>query len=168
MHLCNISPLFMFFAYYFNNRRAWSIFFLWIMAGTFQSLLTPTLTESFPHYEWWRYWIIHVWLVTGSFYGIFVLGYRLKFADMFYSLFFLNILAFTVYFINIKIGANYMYMVAKPEGKTMYNLLGDWPFYILQLEFVALLLFSVIYIPFYLSENPLKIFLRRTSSGDAI
>ncbi len=150
LHLCNISPIFMFLAYYFKNRLAWSVFFLWIMAGTFQSLLTPTLTESFPHYEWWRYWIIHVWLVTGAFYGIFVLGYRMKFKDIFYGLFWINILAFSVYFIDVIIGANYMYMVAKPDGKTMYDLLGDWPYYILQLEFVALLLFSLIYLPFYL------------------
>ena len=156
LHLCNISPIFMFFAYFFRSRIAWSIFFLWIMAGTFQSLLTPTLTESFPHYEWWRYWIIHVWLVTGAFYGIFVLGYRIKFKDMFYSLFWLNVLAFAVYFINVQIGANYMYMSGKPDGKTMYDLLGDWPLYILQLEFVALLLFSIIYLPFYLTRNSTK------------
>ena len=153
LHLCNISPLFMFFAYYFRSRIAWSIFFLWIMSGTFQSLFTPTLTESFPHYEWWRYWIIHVWLVTGGFYGIFVLGYKVKFKDIFYSLFWLNVLAFSVYFIDRLIGANYMFMVAKPNGKTMYDLLSDWPSYILQLEFVALGFFLFIFLPFYLFRN---------------
>lgn len=156
LHLCNISPIFMFFAYLFRNRLAWSVFFLWIMAGTFQSLFTPTLTESFPHFEWWRYWIIHVWLVTGSFYGIIVLGYKMKFKDIFYGLFWINILAFSVYFINISIGSNYMFMVGKPDGKTMYDLLGDWPIYIIQLEFVALLLFSLIYLPFYLTERSSK------------
>ena len=85
LHLCNISPVFMLFAYFFRNRLAWSVFFLWIMAGTFQSLFTPTLTESFPHFEWWRYWIIHVWLVTGAFYGILVLGYKMRFKDIFYG-----------------------------------------------------------------------------------
>ena len=49
-----------------------------------------------------------------------------------------------------------MFMVAKPDGKTMYDLLGDWPYYILQLEFVALLLFSLIYLPFYLAEKANK------------
>lgn len=156
LHLCNIAPFFMFFAYFFRSRIAWSIFFMWIMAGTFQSLLTPTLTESFPHYEWWRYWIIHAWLVTGALYGIFVLGYRMKFKDMFISLFWLNVLSFSVYFINIAIGANYMYMVAKPDGTTMYSLLSDWPYYILQLEFVALLLFSILYLPFYISGRYIK------------
>jgi hypothetical integral membrane protein (TIGR02206 family) len=80
----------------------------------------------------------------------------MKFKDMYYSLFWLNVLAFTVYFINVQIGANYMYMSGKPESATMYSLLGDWPIYILQLEFVALLLFSIIYLPFYLTRHSAK------------
>lgn len=150
LHLCNMAPLFLLGAYYSRSRLAWSVVFLWIMSGTFQSLLTPTLHQSFPHYEWWRYWIIHAWLVTGSFYGIIVFGYRMKFKDIFISLIGLNILAFTVYFINTYLGSNYMYMQSKPDGKTLYNVLWDWPQYIIQLEFIALILFSLIYLPFYI------------------
>lgn len=157
LHLCNMMPLFLGLAYYFNSRLWWSISFTWIMAGTFQSLITPTLTESFPHYEWWRYWIIHCWLVTGAFYGILVFGFRIRFRDVFFSLFWLNVLSFTVYFIDRQIGANYMYMVSKPDGKTMYDLLSAWPTYILQLEFIALAFFFVFYLPFYIIAKRQKI-----------
>lgn len=153
LHLCNMAPLFLFFAYLFKSRQAWAVFFFWIMAGTFQSLLTPTLHQSFPHYEWWRYWIIHAWLVTGAFYGMIVLGYRLKFKDVFISLFWLNILAAVVYLADTGLDANYMYLRGKPEGKTMYNLMSKWPYYIIELEFVAVFLFSILYLPFYLWEK---------------
>ncbi|HHH53221.1 MAG TPA: TIGR02206 family membrane protein [Bacteroidetes bacterium] len=153
LHLCNMSPLFLLLAYYFRSRLAWSIFFLWIMSGTFQSLITPTLHQSFPQYEWWRYWIIHAWLVTGAFYGIFVFGYRVKFKDIFYALFWLNVLSFTIMYINTKIGANYMYMLGKPDGETMYNILSEWPDYILQLEPLALAFFLVIYLPFFIVKK---------------
>lgn len=156
LHLCNTAPFFLLTAYFFKSRLAWGIFFLWIMSGTFQSLFTPTLHQSFPHYEWWRYWIVHAWLVTGAFYGIFVFGFKIKFKDIFISLFWLNILAFIVYRIDIYMGANYMYMVAKPDGKTLYNALGDWPIYILQLEFLAIFFFSIIYLPFYIIEKMAK------------
>ena len=153
LHLCNMAPFFLLSAYYSKSRLAWSVIFLWIMSGTFQSLLTPTLHQSFPNYEWWRYWIVHAWLVTGSFYGIVVFGYRMKFKDIFISLLGLNILAFTIYFVNIYLGSNYMYMQGKPDGKTLYNVLWDYPRYIIQLEFIALFFFSLIYLPFYLLKK---------------
>ena len=53
-------------------------------------------------------------------------------------------------YINIKIGANYMYMLGKPDGKTLYNVLSEWPNYILELEPLALAFFLVIYSPFYI------------------
>jgi len=153
LHLCNMAPFFLLTAYFTKNRLAWSVIFLWIMSGTFQSLLTPTLHQSFPHYEWWRYWIIHAWLVTGSFYGIVVFGYRMQFKDIFIALLGLNILAFIIYLINIYLGSNYMYMQGKPDGKTLYNALWDWPQYIIQLEFLALFFFSLIYLPFYMIKK---------------
>jgi len=156
LHLCNMSPLFLLLAYYFRSRLAWSIFFLWIMSGTFQSLITPTLHQSFPNYEWWRYWIIHAWLVTGAFYGIFVFGYKMRFKDIFKALLWLNVLAFVVFLINTQLGSNYMYMQGKPEGKTLYNALLDWPYYIIQLEFLAIFFFSLIYLPFYFMSKKVK------------
>ncbi len=156
LHLCNMSPLFLLLAYYFRSRLAWSIFFLWIMSGTFQSLITPTLHQSFPNYEWWRYWIIHAWLVTGAFYGIFVFGYKMRFKDIFKALLWLNVLAFIVFLINTQLGSNYMYMQGKPEGKTLYNALLDWPYYIIQLEFLAIFFFSLIYLPFYFMSKKVK------------
>ncbi len=153
LHLCNLSPMFLLLAYYFRSRLAWSIFFLWIMSGTFQSLFTPTLHDSFPQYEWWRYWIVHAWLSTGVFYGIFVFNYRMKFKDIFYALFWLNVLSFTIMFIDMKIGANYMFMLGKPDTTTLYNILSEWPNYILELEPLALLLFGILYLPFFIYDR---------------
>ncbi len=153
LHLCNMSPLFLLLAYYFRSRLAWSVFFLWIMSGTFQSLFTPTLHDSFPQYEWWRYWIIHAWLVTGAFYGIVVFNYRIRFKDIFIGLFWLNVLSFTIMFINMKIGANYMFMLGKPDTKTLYSILSEWPYYIIELEPMALFLFGIIYLPFYIVKK---------------
>jgi hypothetical integral membrane protein (TIGR02206 family) len=148
-HLCNVAPIILWLAYYLRSRVLWGVILLWIMAGTFQANFTPTLHQSFPHFEWFRYWIIHVWLIISILYGVIVLGYRMKAFDILRSLLFLNVFAIIIYPINNLLGANYLFLVAKPESKTMFDLLGDWPWYILQLEFVALLLFSVLYLPFY-------------------
>lgn len=147
--LCNIAPLILWFAYYLRSRALWGIIFMWIMAGTIQSNFTPTLLHSFPHFEWFRYWIVHVLVVIAAIYGFVVLDYRLKWKDIFVSLFWLNIFALIIYPVNLALDANYLFLVEKPAGKTMFDLLGKWPYYIFQLEFVAILLFSILYLPFY-------------------
>ena len=41
-----------------------------------------------------------------------------------------------------------MYLNAKPPGATIYSILGPWPWYILSLEGVIFILFSLLLIPF--------------------
>ena len=49
--------------------------------------------------------------------------------------------------INWILDANYMYLCVKPIAKNPL-LIGDWPWYILGIECVAVIHFSVIYLPF--------------------
>jgi len=153
LHLCNMMPFLVPIALLFKNRTIWAILFFWIMGGTFQALFSPTLLQSFPHYEFWRYWIVHCGLVMLMIYGAIVFDFRLTIKDAIVSGILLNVLALIIYFIDLALDANYLYLRAKPEGKTMYNLLGDWPWYILHLEFVVLILFSIIYLPFHFIKD---------------
>lgn len=155
-HLCNVAPIILWTAYYRRSRVLWGIIILWISAGTLQANFTPTLDQSFPHFEWFRYWIIHVWLVIALLYGIINLGYRLEFMDIFRSLLWLNIFAAIMYPVNLWLDANYLFLIQKPDGKTMFDLLGNWPFYILQIELIAVILFSIIFLPFHLNARAVR------------
>ncbi len=152
LHLCNLMILAMPFIMWFKDKIMWGITFFWIMAGCAQSLFTPTLTESMPHFEAIRYWSVHAFIILGALYGLIVYGYKLTIRDAIKSVIGLNILAALLYPINIALGSNYMYLNAKPAGTTFYDLLGPWPYYILVLEFIIVLIFSVILIPFYWSK----------------
>jgi hypothetical integral membrane protein (TIGR02206 family) len=152
-HLCNIAPFILWLAYYLRSRVLWGVIFLWIMAGTFQANFTPNLTQSFPHFEWFRYWIIHTWLIIAIIYGIIHLDYRMKWLDPIRSLLWLNVFAAIMYPVNLALDANYLFLIHKPDAATLFSILGDWPYYIFQLEFVALALFYVIYLPFYLNHR---------------
>lgn len=150
LELCNIIPLIMIIALWRKSRTLLSVIFFWIMAGTIQANITPTLLNTFPHYEWIRYWAIHTGLPIMAIYSFYVLGFRYTFRDIVRSALAMNIVAAIIYMINISLDANYMYLVAKPPPGTIYDILGPWPWYIVSLEIALLIFFSIAYLPFRL------------------
>jgi uncharacterized membrane protein YwaF len=46
------------------------------------------------------------------------------------------------------LGSQYMYSMRKPETASALDLMGPWPWYLLTAQFVALLLFVLLYLPF--------------------
>lgn len=153
LQLCNILPLILVFGLYFRSRLVLSIIFFWILAGTAQANITPTLLNTFPHYESIRYWAIHTGLPVLAIYLYYALGFRFQIIDAVRSALSLNLLAAIIYPVNIWLGSNYLYLNAKPPGTTIYNLLGPWPWYIMNIEFVMLVLFSIVLIPFAIHEK---------------
>ncbi|MBK9257735.1 MAG: TIGR02206 family membrane protein [Saprospiraceae bacterium] len=159
LHLCNIMTLVMPFIMWSKSKTAWSLVFFWIIAGCAQSIFTPTLTESLPHYEAVRYWLVHGVIILSALYGHFVYGFNLTVKDAVRSAIGLNLLALVIFPINLFFGSNYMYLNGKPAGKTFYDLLGEWPGYIITLEFVVIAFFAIILIPFYWTN--LKVSIRQ-------
>lgn len=157
LHLCNIMTLVMPFIMWFKWRKLWGITFFLIIAGCAQSIFTPTLTESMPHYEAIRYWLVHAVIILGALYGWYVYGYIPTVNDAIRSAVGINLLAALLYPINVMLGANYMYLNAKPPGATFYDLLGPWPEYILMLEFILILFFGMILIPFHWEKIKLSL-----------
>ena len=152
LHLCNFMPYLMPIIFYKRSRQAWAILFFWIVAGTFQAIFTPTQDHAFPHYDSWRYWFAHSGLVVMALYGAIALRWTITWKDALYSAIAMNLLALVVYPINLYFNSNYMYLLAKPPGKTMYDLLADWPHYILCLEGVIVILFGILLIPFWVAK----------------
>ncbi|MFZ1748540.1 MAG: TIGR02206 family membrane protein [Saprospiraceae bacterium] len=150
LHLCNILTLILPFIMWYRWRIGWSITFFWIMAGCAQSIFTPTVSESLPHYEAIRYWLVHAVIILAGLYGWYIYKFSLTWKDALLSGIWLNLIALIIYPINNYLGSNYMYLNAKPSGETFYSLLGPWPEYIVALEVILVILFGILLIPFYI------------------
>ena len=64
-----------------------------------------------------------------------------------------NIFAVFIYPINLVIGgkANYMYLIDKPPVNNPF-LVGEWPYYIMNLETIIILYMGLLYISFFLKN----------------
>ncbi|MCD9021449.1 YwaF family protein [Cohnella silvisoli] len=121
-----------------RNRRLYEItFFLGIM-GALQALLTPNLDVTFPQFRYFHFFIAHSAIVGASVFLTVVDGYRPKVSSVFRALGWLHVLAIPAAIANELTGTNFMFLARKPETASMLDLLAPWPWYLLQLELVAL------------------------------
>jgi hypothetical integral membrane protein (TIGR02206 family) len=123
-----------------RNRRLYEItFFLGIM-GALQALLTPNLDATFPEFRYFHFFIAHSAIVGASVFLTVVEGYRPKVSSVFRAIGWLHVLAIPAAIANQMTGSNFMFLARKPDTASMLDLLAPWPWYLLQLELVALIL----------------------------
>jgi hypothetical integral membrane protein (TIGR02206 family) len=99
------------------------------------------ITETLPHYEAVRYWVVHAGLPILAVFCYYIYDWQPTYKDAIRSGIALNLLALLMYPINLLLGSNYIYLNAKPAGTTLYTYLGPWPYYILSLQVVWLIFF---------------------------
>ena len=75
------------------------------------------------------------------------------------TMLFVNLMGIPVATVNWLIGSNYMYLCTKPGVDSPF-LVGDWPWYLIELEVVALLLMAIASVP--------MIYLRRKGQAGQI
>jgi len=147
-HLCNMVTFFLPFIFLKKRPILFGILYMWIMSGTLQAILTPGLEQAFPHYWYFRYWLVHCGLVILILYAVIVLKYRPQLRDILYAFFAMNVFFILVHAFNVAADTNYLFTMSKPAQPSLLDFLGPWPWYILGSEFIALLFFVIYYIPF--------------------
>jgi hypothetical integral membrane protein (TIGR02206 family) len=57
-----------------------------------------------------------------------------------------------IFFVNLTIGSNYLFVAGKPDFPTLLDMLAPWPWYILELEAIGFAIFFILYIPFLVKD----------------
>lgn len=120
-----------------RSRKLFELtFFLGIM-GALQALLTPNLDVSFPEFRFFHFFIAHGAIIGASVFLAAVEGYRTTVASVFRAWGWLHVLAIPAAITNSLTGSNFMFLARKPETASVLDLLAPWPWYLLELEIVA-------------------------------
>lgn len=146
LQLCSISLYSCTFMLITKNYRLFEVAFFISMTGALVAIITPELFFGYPHIRFFQFFIAHIAIVLACFYMLWVENYRSTFVSVIRSWVTLNVIAIFVYGINRLIGSNYMFLMRKPSNASLIDYLGPYPWYILSLEFVAILLFVMIYL----------------------
>jgi hypothetical integral membrane protein (TIGR02206 family) len=145
--ICNLTALLLPFLMWNPSYRVHEVLYFWILAGTVQGILTPHLVNGFPNFIFIKYWVIHAGLVVYAIYVTNVFDLRPNFRSIGKSFLILQAYVAFVIGINLMLGSNYVYVLGKPPTASALDYLGPWPWYLLVVEGLALVLFFLMWLP---------------------
>lgn len=137
-------------------RRSFFLFeitYYMIMGGCIQSLLTPAQEQAFPHYLNIRFFIVHLGLLQSVFYAIFVYGFRPTWQSFGRAFLWTNIYFVFILGVNYLLGTNFLFLSHKPPTPSLLDLFGNWPWYIVGGEFLCLMMYTLVMLPFAFSKT---------------
>ena len=160
IHLCHLAS-FAAATYIITRKRIFfEIAFFWGIGGGLMANTQPDVKFDFPHLHFLLFFFSHglMWL------GISFISITLKNRPTTDSI--INVLKITfptlvvIYGINLTINffvegnpANYWFMMQRPAGQSIVDLMPDPPLHYVFFVLIAVPMFYVIYLPFYLRDK---------------
>jgi hypothetical integral membrane protein (TIGR02206 family) len=148
LHLCSLAVLVTAWTLVTRNLRVFEVAYFWALAGTTQALATPDVRQGYPDPAFLFFFAGHGLVVVGVVYATLALGLRPTAMSIVRVALITLALAVVVLGVNLALGTNFLYLMAKPAGASLLDWLGPWPWYWLGLVAVALVSFAVLYAPF--------------------
>lgn len=152
LHVCDIAVYLLLITFLTGNRRVYELAWFWATAGTVNAIVTPDLQKAFPDYYFFHYFIAHGGVVIGALAATFGLHMRPAKGSVLRAFAISNLCLVPIALFNCLADANYMFLCAPPETLSPFIFL-PWPWYLLVLEGVGLLLLYAVYLPFPLADR---------------
>jgi hypothetical integral membrane protein (TIGR02206 family) len=130
LELCDVALLVCGLALYRRLEKLYPFVFFWGFVLSSQAFSTPILEYAFPHPVFFTFWIAHLLIVWTAIIVVTQFHYRPSWRELQTTIGWTLVYMALVFAINVALGANYMYLNAKPAGPTPLDYMGDWPVYV--------------------------------------
>jgi len=154
LHLCSVLVWVSAYMLVTGNYTIYEYAYFLGIAGATQALLTPDAgIYGFPHFRFFQSIISHGTIATAAIYMTVVEGYRPYTRSLVHVMVGGNLYMIAVGAVNWLLGSNYLFIARKPDTASLIDLLGPWPWYILSLEAIAIVLCLLLYLPYALRDR---------------
>ena len=119
-----------------------------------QAVLTPAdaAAYNFPHFRIMQTFIAHGLLINIAIYMTVVEGFRPTLQSFKRVAIWTNVYLLIIFFVNLAIGSNYLFVAGKPDFPTLLDALAPWPWYIFEMEALGFAIFFILYLPFLIKD----------------
>lgn len=149
LQLCNVLVWMTGFTLITKNQTLYEFSYFLGIGAACQSIFTPDAgMYGFPHFRYIQPIVSHGLLVSIGVYLTVVEGMRPRLIAIPRIFLATNIYMLFLFFLNSAIGSNYMMVNYKPDVTSLMSMMPGWPWYILWCEVLALIIMSLLYLPF--------------------
>ena len=152
LHLCGVGLYLTSYVLIRPRQLLYEFAFFLGLSGTLQAIITPNFSEDPTLFHFTQFFITHCGIVVGVLFATWAMRMRPRLRGVLYTWLAANVLVAVAGLANWLGGWNYMFLCAKPDGHSPFFFV-PWPWYLLVLEPVALLMFYVFYVPFPLCDR---------------
>ena len=153
LHLCSLFVILSAIMLVTKNYRIYEFAYFLGIGGALQPLLTPDAgMYGFPHFRFFQVIISHGLIVSSAIYMTIVAGYRPYWSSYKRVLAGGGIYMLFTGLVNWLIGSNYLFIAHKPETASLLDVLPPWPWYILFIILIGVVLFFLLYLPFWIKD----------------
>jgi hypothetical integral membrane protein (TIGR02206 family) len=148
MHLCDWASIAVIITLVWRRQLLYELAYFWGLAGTLQAVLTPDLAEQFPNPFFISFFVEHCGIIIAVLFMTWGLGMRPRRGAVWRAFLWTQFYVVCAAFVDWTCKTNYGYLVHKPIHSSLLDYFGPWPWYILALEGLAVVLYTVLYLPF--------------------
>jgi hypothetical integral membrane protein (TIGR02206 family) len=150
-HLCDVCAFLAGYAILTKKPLACELTYYWGLAATIQALITPAIGYGFPHPTYFTFFLQHFAIVgvalflplTGTWRPV-----KPLWKSPLQAFVWVNFYMIFAMSMNFLLKTNFGYLAHPPPNPSLIDHLGPWPYYIIGLETMALLLFLLLTLPF--------------------
>ena len=154
LHMCAVLIWLSAYMLVTKNYAIYEFVYFMGLGGAMQAVLTPAdaAAYNFPHFRIMQTFIAHGLLINIAIYMTVVEGFRPTLQSFKRVFIGTNLYMIPVFFLNLAIGSNYLFVAGKPDFPTLLDMLAPWPWYIFEIEAIAFAIFFILYIPFLIKD----------------
>ena len=153
MQLCDWATIVVIAALLWRRQQAYELAYFWGLSGTVQALLTPNVSTPITDPLVLSFFIGHSGIVVGVLFLTWGLDLRPLPGAVLRAWLWTQLYLATAALANWLFGLNFGFLAAKPPRASLLDWFGPWPWYILTLEVVGVVAFTIFYLPFWVADR---------------
>ena len=153
LQLCDVAAGVTAAALWFRTPILVELTYFWGIAGTANGLITPDISSHFPSYSFIQYFLQHGAIVGSALFLVLGLGISPRPWSSLRVFGLTALLTVVDAFANLLTGGNYMYLRSTPGVRSLLNVMGPWPWYVVGAAVLALALFLLLELPFRIADR---------------
>ncbi len=153
LYLCDVVSVLLALAVILRKQRLAEIGYLWGMAGTVQGLITPTLAFSWDSPEYYAFFAQHGGVPVVALILVLTTSLRPEAGAFRRAVYWSWGYMSVVFCCNALLDANYGFLNGKPPIESLFDFMGEYPWYLITLQVVAFTLYYLLLLPFRQKKN---------------